>query len=97
MWFRNYIYVIPNLLHVIFFTNIECFNSFRITQYSPLQTQNCPLAAHIPTAFLADPAGTELPYDANRSIGRNYCYCVGTTGDGPYAPAGIVVVDTSCK
>ena len=44
--------------------------------------------AHVPTAFPAAAAGTELPDDVNRSIG--WTYCVGTAGDGPYAAAGIV-------
>jgi len=57
-------------------------------------------ATHVPTAFPAAAAVTELPDDVNRSIGRTYC--VGTAGDGPYVAAGIVAcnriiaVDASC-
>ena len=56
--------------------------------------------AHVPTAFPAAAAETELPDDANRPIGQTYC--IGTTGDGPYAAVGIVacnrivVVDVLC-
>ena len=61
----------------------------------PIEAANQPLltppnglrAAHVPTAFPAAAAVTELPDDVNRSIGRTYC--VGTAGDGPYAAAGI--------
>ena len=45
-------------------------------------------AAHVPTAFPTAAAVTELPDDVNRSIVRTYCAV--STGDGPYAAAGIV-------
>jgi hypothetical protein len=54
-----------------------------------LVPQNHLRAAHILIAFLAAAAETEQQDDDNRSIGRNYC--IGTTLDGPYVAAGIVV------
>jgi hypothetical protein len=45
-------------------------------------------SAHVTTASPPLLQGTELPEDANRSIG--WTYYVGTAGDGPYAAAGIV-------
>jgi len=63
----------------------------------PIDAANRPLStppnglrtAHVPTAFPAAAAVTELPDDVNtRSIGRTCC--VGTAGDGPYAAGGIV-------
>ena len=47
---------------------------------------------HVPTAFLAAAARTELRDDANRSKGQTYH--VRTVRDGPYAAAGIVVCTT---
>ena len=75
----------------------------------PIDTANRPLStppnglrtAHVPTAFPAAAAVTELLDDVNRSIGRTYC--VGTAENGPYLAAGIVAcnrivtIDTLCK
>jgi hypothetical protein len=57
-------------------------------------------AAHILIAFIAAAAETKQQDNDTRSIGRNYC--IGTTADGPYVAAGIVVcnhivvVDSLC-
>jgi hypothetical protein len=61
---------------------------------------NCLCAAHVPTAFPPVAVGTELPDDANRSVGQTYC--IGIARDGPYTASRIVacnhivVVDASC-
>ena len=62
--------------------------SSKSTVVNPPQMASAPRAAHVPTAFPAAGAVTELLDDVNRSIGRTYC--VGTAGDDPYAAVGIV-------
>jgi hypothetical protein len=54
-----------------------------------MTTPNCCPFTDVPTAFLSTATGTELPNNANRSIGQTDC--VGSAGNAPHMAAGVVV------